>query len=575
MKLKLPLFAFLKGYTWKRFGSDAKAGLNVALLDMPQGMAYAMIAGLPVNFGIYSSSLGSISGALFGSSRFLMLGPTNASAVLLLSGYLSLGLPTEQRILALPLLLLMIAAMMFVGALIRADVIIRYVSRSVITGYVTAAAFLIVVNQLKHSLGITAPQASSFAESLLALGNRFNEVDIPTACLSMFTVTVALICKRWVKWLPNIAFTLLLTAVVAQLAHSWGYSFESLPKVPVGIWPTSFPVFDYQQIHDLIGVAGAVAFLSLLESSSIAKSLSAREGERVDIRQQMISMGVANVANAFGSGMPVSGSLTRSTLNYNSGAKTPMSSLVSGLLLACAALMLGPAIGFIPKASLASLVILVGVSLVKMDTIKVLFGATRSDAITFAVTFGAGLLFPLDIAIYSGVGISLILFLKKVSAPDVVEYSFNERGELAEIQRSEQDKRPAISIMHVEGDLFFGSIDVFEEQLRSLVGNPQIRAIVLRLKNAHNLDASGALAIGDFAEQAKERGVHVVVSGATAPILRILKKTGLVEKIGVKNIYRYTPSNVTLSTRNALKRAQQLIGVDTAEIMLFSGKREG
>lgn len=568
MKFKLPIFNFLKGYTKAKFVSDMKAGFNVALLDMPQGMAYAMIAGLPVNFGIYSSALGSIVGSIFGSSRFLMLGPTNASAVLLLSGYLSLGYSAEEGMLALPLLLLMISAMMMIGALIRADIVIRYVSRSVITGYVSAAALLIIINQLSHALGITVPKTSSFIASFYELVTRIGQIDVETAILSTLTLLTAIVLKKWVRWLPNVAFTLFLSALAVYFYTPVGNGFASLPSVPVGQWPLSFPSFDYTHFHDLLGVAAAVAFLSLLESSSIAKSLSTRVGEKVDIRQQMVSMGIANAANAFGSGMPVSGSLTRSTLNYNSGAKTPISALFSGLLLVCGALALGPAIGFIPKASLAALVILVGVSLIKLDIIKIFIGSTKSDAVTFWVTFGTGLLLPLDIAIYAGVGISVLLFLKKVSAPSMVEYAFNDRGELAESTRH-GEKPSAISIMHVEGDLFFGSTDVFEDQLRALVSYPEVKVVVLRLKNAHNLDATGALAIGDFVDRAREKSVHVLISGAMPPVLRVLRKAGLIEKIGHNNIFRYTPANVTLCTRNALKRAQEVLGSKTADILLF------
>ncbi|EDY84134.1 inorganic anion transporter, SulP family protein [Verrucomicrobiia bacterium DG1235] len=571
----LPLTNFLRNYKARNLRQDIKAGFNVALLDFPQGMAYAMIAGLPVNFGIYSSALGSISGALFGSSRFLMLGPTNASAVLLLSGFLSLNLSDEQRIIAMPLLLLMVAAIMILGAFLRVHTIIRYVSRSVITGYVTAAALLIIVNQFKHSLGIITPRAPTFLENAILLWQNLTSIDLHTAALSLSTIAIALATKRWLKALPNIAITLALTSAIAVGLQSQGILFAHLPAVPIGTWPLSIPTADFHLFDELLGVAAAIAFLSLLESASIAKNLAAQAGDRVDIKQQMISMGIADAANAFGSGMPVSGSLTRSTLNYESGAHSPVSSLTSGLILVCGALLLGPAIGYIPKASLASLVILVGISLIKIENIKTFIGATKSDAATFIATLLTGLLFPLDIAIYVGVIVSIILFLQKVSAPQLVEYSFNDRGELAESQRKEDDEQPAISIMHVEGDLFFGSTDVFDAQLRELSQEPNVRLIILRLKNAHNLDASAALAIKEFAAQATKRKVKVLVSGAMPPVFNILKKVGIADVIGIENIFQYTPENVTLSTRNALKRAQEILGVSSAEILLFGKQKKG
>jgi len=222
VKIRLPLARFLKGYDRKKLAADAKAGSNVALLDFPQGMAYAMIAGLPVNFGIYSSALGSITGALFGSSRFLMLGPTNATAVLLLSGFLSLNLSPEQRIIAMPLLLLMVAAFMVAGALLRADLVIRYVSRSVITGYVTAAALLIIVKQLKNVAGIVTPPAPTFVESLASLIRHLPAIHLPSLLFGLGTAAVALACRRWLAMLPNVAVTLVIAALAAAGLRTQG-----------------------------------------------------------------------------------------------------------------------------------------------------------------------------------------------------------------------------------------------------------------------------------------------------------------------------------------------------------------
>ncbi len=570
-KFTLPLFKFLKGYGKKDLLADSKAGANVALLDFPQGMAYAMIAGLPVNFGIYSSAIGSITGPLLGSSRYLMLGPTNASAVLLLSGFLSLNWPEATRIAAMPLLLLMIAAIMILAALVRADIVIRYVSRSVVTGYVSAAALLIIVNQLKPALGIDAPRAATFLESVIVTVQHIGSISPSSLGLSLGSILLALAIKRWLKAIPYVAVTLALAALAAWFAPRFGFSFAALDAVPVGSWPISIPHFDFNQMQELMGVAFAIAFLSLLQSASIAKALATQAGESVDIRQQMISMGVADAVNAFGSGMPVSGSLTRSTLNYESGARSPVSSMVSGAILVAGALLVGPIIGYVPKAALAALVILVGISLIRPSTIKALVKATKSDAATFYITFGCGLLFPLDTAIYAGVATSVLLFLKKASIPDLVEYGFNEQGELT--VKKDDEKAAAISIMHVEGDLFFGSTDVFEEQLRHLVSVPEIKGIILRLKNARHLDATGALAIGDFSRQASKRNVKVIVSGAMPEIMTVLTNTGVLDILGPENVFAHTPENVTLSTRSALMRAQKVLGVETAEIMIFGKKR--
>ena len=569
--LSLPLFRVLRGYRREDLGHDAKAGVNVALLDFPQGMAYAMIAGLPVQFGIYSSAIGSITGPIFASSRFLMLGPTNASAVLLLSGFLTLNLPEEKKLAALPILLLMIAAILFVGALLRVEVVIQYVSRAVIAGYITAAACLIIINQMRYVLGLEIPKSGTFGGAFLQTLRHLPETHLPSLLFSVGAFAVYFLLKKTLRFLPTVAVTLAVMTGIYQWLKGHGYAFETLPHVAAGHWPLTLPVFSLDLVSQLSGTAFAVAFLSLLESSSIAKALAARSGDTVDIRQQMCSMGVANTVNAFGSGMPVSGSLTRSMLNYSSGARSPVSSMISGVILVIGVLACGPLIAFIPKAALASLVILVGASLIRPETIKTFLRVSRSDASTFIVTFVSGLLFPLDMAIYLGVGLSILLFLKKVARPKLVEYDFNPSGELAEKQEEEVS---AISIVHVEGDLFFGATDVFLDQMRDLVQTPKIKVVILRLFNAHHIDGSATLAIMDLVRFARNQGREVLISGIHDDIDPIIKRSGIADLVGEENMFHYTPENVTLSTRNALLRAQQIIGDEKADIILYAKEKE-
>lgn len=569
---RIPLVRNLRGYRRRDLGRDAKAGINVALLDFPQGMAYAMIAGLPVQFGIFSSAIGSITGPLFASSRYLMLGPTNASAVLLLSGFLAAGIPAEQRLSVLPLLLLMIAVMMFVGALLKAEIIINYVSRSVVAGYITAAALLIIMNQVKYILGMEVSSRGTFLGNLLETTRHLEQFETGPLLFGGLTIGLYLLFQRFLKILPAVATTLVAVSVTYQLLDPTRFHLDMLPPLPAGSWPVTLPVFSLDLVDKLFGTAFAIAFLSLLESASIAKTLAARSGDTVNVRQQMFSMGVADAVNAFGSGMPVSGSLTRSMLNYSSGARSPVSSMISGALLVAGVLSLGPFIRYIPQACLAALVIMVGVSLINPGNILTFLRVSKSDAATFLATFLSGLVLPLDTAIYVGVGLSILLFLKKAGRPRLTEYDFNARGELAE--KPDPERKNAISIVHVEGDLFFGSTDIFQDQVRQLVRSPHIKVVILRLLNAHHLDASSALALRELTQFARSQKREVLLSGIREDMRPILERARLDELIGRENMFDYTPENVTLSTRNALLRAKQLIGDEPADILLFAKDRQ-
>jgi len=566
-----PLFQRLKRYKFSDFSRDLKAGFNVSLLDFPQSMAYAMIAGLPIQFGVHASAIGSIVTPFFASSRFLMIGPSNATAVLLMSGFLSMNLEESQRLVVLPLLILMVSVFTFAGILLRVEVVIQYVSRAVISGYITAAAFLILIKQLRHVIGVNVPSSSTFLHTLQDTFSHLHAVQWPVLLFSVITLLIYFILERFVPKLPNLAITILLATLIYHIGTRWGYQFDMLPDIPQGDWKISLPQFDFSLIHDMLGTAFAVFLLSLLESSSISKTIAARAGDTVDIPQQMISMGIANVVNAFGSGMPISGSPTRSMLNYNSGARTPVSSIVSGVLLVVAILAFSPVIHYIPKAALGTLIIIVGLSLIKWDTIKVFLRTSRSDAATFLVTFITGLVFPLDIAIYFGVGLSVALFLKKVSTPTLQEVDFTDRGEVLGTQPKQ---RSAISIVHVEGDLFFGSTDVFLDRMRELVESPNLKVIVLRMLNAHHIDATASLAIANLIQFARQNGRDVVLSGVREDMMPSIRKSGLMDVVGKENLFEYTPENITLSTRNALIRAQQIIGTKDTDVILVVKKEK-
>ncbi len=568
-----PLGKTLRSYSWRKARADGKAAVNVALLDFPQGMAYALIAGLPVQMGIFCSALSSITGPFLASSRFVMLGPTNATAVMLLSAFLTLGYSPEQAILAMPILLIMVGIFMVCGAFMRIAAITQFISRAVITGYITSAAFLIIVNQLKTVLGLHVPRAGTFAESLWNLLKGISGVQWESILIATITLGIYLPMKRFARGLPTVAITLFLVGILVALIQPLGVHPEMLAPINAASWPLSLPSLNWADLNQLAGAALAVAFLSLLESSSIAKTLAAQAGDRIDINQQMLSMGAANFACAFGSGMAVSGSLTRSALNFRSGAKTSVSSIFSGLLLIGGLFALGNFVGYIPRASLATLVIIVGISLINRAEILVITRTTKSDLATFLATFLCGLALPLDTAIAIGAVTSVLLFVRKAARPVLNEISLDDSGNL--LERQIREERPEIAIVHVEGDLFFASSDLFLEQMRRLVSHPQQRAIILRLRNAHHLDATAALTILELIRFARKNQCAFLVSGAHCEVDEIFRRSGLMAELGEENFFRYNETNPNISTRDALKRAQEITGLTSADITIFAADKTG
>ena len=465
--------------------------------------------------------------------------------------------------------------------------LIQYISRTVVTGYITAAAFFIILNQVRKVLGIDfeIPEMTGFFGIVKLTGENVLDAHLPTLFIGLVTALLFICLRRkWRNW-PNVALTLVIMSIVtAGLNHfliqnqALGSSFagpvECLSAINVSNWALTLPM-QTDWLNDIAKMALIIAFLSIVEGSSIGKSLAARSGERLNTNQEMLSLGLANLGCAFFGGMPASGSLTRSQLNWSSGAATSLAGLYCGLTCIIAAIFLGPYLKYIPVSALGMLVIIIGVSLINRYTIRVVIKTTRSDAIVFATTFLAALLVALDFGIILGTATSIALFLRKASVPELVEYTFTEEGGLAQLEEDQQRPDPEVSIVHVEGELFFGASDLFQDQMRRVVEDPNLKVVVLKMRNAHHLDATSVLALDELSRHMAKSGRCLLVSEARKEVIRVFKNSGLIEVIGRENIFPDVTKNPLLSTSRALKRAQAVIGVQKAKVSIYIDQAGG
>lgn len=572
-----PIRHGFRGYSARGLQSDGVAGLNVALLAFPQGMAYAVIADLPIQFGIVSGAVAAIIAPLFAGSRHTILGPTNATAFMLFSSFAAFSAP--DRMFYLPLLVLFVGILLTLGALFRVAELVQYVSRSVIVGYITGAAILIIANQLRHVLGVTLPEAASegpktFFTILQGTLSELHHTDFQSLGLAVGTFVIWFLLQRKFRWLPVFAITLVVMSVAYGLLHRYqgwevatfdAFSIADLkPRLPE-ISPRGF----FTDVSRLIGIAFSIAFLASLENSVMSKTLASRVGDRPDVNQDMLSVGIANLVASFTGGMPASGSLTRSALNFSSGAISRLSSIFSGILCIAGLLLLGDLMVHVPKTCLAMLVMCIAASVINRHHIRISLYSTPSDAAVLVTTFVAALVMPLNIAIFLGVGISIMLYLRAASRPYLTEYEFSEGGELREAGEKRARPMPAISIVHVEGDLFFGAAELFRTQIQKTSLDPDLRVIILRMKNARHLDATSVVALEELVQFLNSHNRYVIISGASKEVYRVLRNAGTVDVIGRENIFLNNARNPNLSTRNALKRAQELLGTTEADIRIF------
>jgi len=569
----LPIRKGFRGYSADGIKSDARAGLNVALLAFPQGMAYATVAGLPIYYGITCSIIAALIAPLFAGSSHTILGPTNATAFMVFSYFAGHPELIENQLLLMPLLVVMVGLLLVVGAFLRMADMIQYISRTVVVGYVAGAALLIIANQARHVLGVEIDgDVRSFFTIAWETLKQIPNTSHGPLILGIGTAILYFGLATRFKKLPVFAFTLLAMSFLAWAGKGWLGEVASFDAVQLDELLPRMDVFVasglLDNISQLFGLALAIAFLAALENSVMAKTLASRSGERSDMNQDMLSVGLANVAGAFGSGMPASGSLTRSALNFESGAHGRMSSIISSLLCAVGIIALAPMIRYVPKCCLAALVICIAISLISVKNIRISLAATKSDALTLVVTFLAALLMPLHVAIFLGVGTSIMLYLRKASRPHLVEYEFTEQGDLLEMEGGER-KVPSISIVHVEGELFFGAAELFRTQVQRTCNDPNLKIIILRMKNAHRLDATSVMALEELIEFMRSNDRDLIISGASRDVYQVLRNSGLVEILGRENLFMGSTQNPNRSTRNALKRAQEILGTEKADIRIY------
>lgn len=567
-----PLAEQLRGYSPAKFRADVTAGLNVALLAFPQAIAFAMLAGLPIEYGVACAVAAPVVGAFFSRSRLVILGPTNATAAMLFSALMTLPAGVE-RDRAVGLLVFLAGGILAVGAFLRAGSLLKFVSQSVIIGYLTGAALLIIANQIPHLLGVRVESQGTLFSMLKESARSVGEAQWPALAVAAVTFAVLAGLRKFSRKLPVALLALVCGSLSGAVLEGAGFAPAMLQGLNFEGWRPALPDMNSQLLFWVAGPALAVAFLAALEGNVMARAVAARGREPVYLNQEMFSLGMANAVSALARGMPASGSLTRSALCMESGGVSALAGLFSGVMCLAGALVAGGLVAHVPKAALAALVSWVALSLIDLRRIRVALRATRSDAAVLLTTLMAALVVPLDVTIFLGVGVSIALFLNKVSSPELVEYGFNAEGQLGE-SAAPQRSNPHIAIIHVEGELFFGAADLFREEIRRIGHDPDLRVLILRMRNARHLDATSLLALEDLILSMRRNGKHLILSGASREVFRLLRNTGILKTLGRENLFLASPRNPTLATRYALKRAQVLLGEEQVEVKIYHDPRQ-
>ena len=574
-----PLFKSLRNYDRALLRADLWAGLTIAAVAIPQCIAFALLIGVPVPAVVASAIVGTVLCSLFCSSRHLVVGPTNTISIILASALLTLAaepLAPLQKVLLIGFLM---GAIQLAAGLSGLGKITQFVSRSVIVGYTTAVGILIAVGQLGSLLGIARAPDVSLPGTLRHLITSFftlnlNQVTAITGLVALFLI---LTLRRWRPRWPDGLPVLLLAGGASYIFNLHNYGVAVVGDL--GAISGGIPLFSgfplnadtARLIPEITSIAVAAAILGMLESVTVAKSLAAKTGQPIDPNQELIGMGVGNLVGSGFGATPGSASFLRSAANLQSGGRTQWSVVASGVFVLLIVVAISPVLAYIPIAAIAAYLVVIAVRLFQPSQIFLVRHSTSADAAVFWISLIAALFLKLDTAIFVGIGVSLVFFLQKASAPALTEHAFNDVGQLAEIDSPAERNNAQISIVHVEGDLFFGAADIFQDGVRRLAADPNIRVFILRMKNARHLDATTVMALDQLHDYLKSENRHLLISGVHGDVALVLKRSGLAARIGLENMFP-AEENPTLATKKALQRAQQLLPNQKPAVRIFYSK---
>jgi SulP family sulfate permease len=571
----LPFVHTLRAYEGHKLRRDLIAGLTTALFAIPQAMAYALIAGFPPASGIATGVAASILGAAFGSSEFLINGPTNAISVMLAANA-ALFAAQGDAIRAVVMLTFLIGAMQLVGGLLRIGTFTRFVSEPVLTGFTAGAGVYIVINQLPAFLGISKsairqdlwglPAFRSAFFDLLRLLRSLSGIHYTTAALALLTFATVRLLQHFEPRIgrrmpaPFVA-VVLTTLIVWLLGLDADGGFDRVKVVrdieplarelPGAVWPS----FDLSTVRSLLGPAVAIGLMGSVEAIAIGKTLANRAGHPFDASRQLMGEAFCNLGAAMVGGFASSGSFSRTAVNYESGALTRMSCIFSGLLVLVLVLLFAPQANVIPIAALAGTLVHIGLKLVDVVRLKMVFGTTEGDRVVLLTTFlGVLLAEHLENALFVGIAVSIYYALRRAEGFKLRALSEGADGSLSELSENEPERE--IAVLNLQGELFFAAAEELQnELLRMLEVGP--RVIVLRMQEAYNLDATTAHALALVAERARKHGGRLILCGLRPGMYGTFERAGLVPVIGEDALFP-AERELLASTRHAVEYAHKL-----------------
>jgi SulP family sulfate permease len=542
IKKALPILEWLPNYRRSQLGGDVTAGLTTAVMLIPQGMAYAMLAGLPPHVGLYASIVPMLVYALFGTSRQLSVGPVAMDSLLVIAGVSVLAEPgTEEYIGYAITLALMVGLIQVLMGVFRMGFFVNFLSRPTVTGFTAAAALIIGSSQLGPLMGIDAERKAKLFATLGEIWRHLGEVHLATLVIGGGALLMLLAFKRWAKKLPAALIVVIVTTIAVIAFGLEASGVATIGNVPSGLPGFEIPSFEFGDIPVLGGTALAIALVSFMETISVGRKFAQKF--RYDLRpnQELIGVGAGNLTGSFFGGYPVAGGLSRTAVNADAGAKTPLASLITAATIALALLFFTGWFVDIPKATLAAIIIAAVSGLVDVTEMKRLWKVKRPDFGVMLLTFIATIALGIQMGILIGVGISIALFVFRTTRPHAARLG---RVPQTSAYRNIKNYPQAITwdgllLVRVDAQFYFGNVTFLKDTLTEFEKemDSELRSVIIDASSINQLDSSADAAIHEIARSYAERGIELYFANVKQPVRNVMEASGFWQQLGEDHFF--------------------------------------
>ena len=532
----VPAYGWLKAYGWNTLGRDFSTALVITVMLVPQSMAYALLAGLPPIYGLYASTVPAIVYALFGTSKHMPVGPPALMALLTFTSVSAIAKPGSEAYIGYVLLLaLMVGVVQLALGFLQMGFLTNFIPHPVLSGFIYASAVIIALSQVKHFLGIESSDDHSTLGIVASILQKIEQTNPVPLVIGVLSIAAIILLRKFLPRLPGTLIAVVAATLAVYLFSLDGRGVGIVGEVPRGLPNLSMPAIDFGVIRTLVPAAFIVAFVGFIESISVAKAVATKEKYKIDSNQELRALGLANLSAAFFSGFPVAGSFSRTAVQYQSGGRTQMASILTALMVVLTLLFLTPLFYYLPDAALAAVILVAVYKLLDFREARYIFKIRGADGLAMLITFFVTLLVGVEVGILAGAGFALLTFLRRTAYPHIIELGYVEEEDSFIGVQSYPDATifPEALILRFDARLYYANIPFLEEYLISMVPDrPDLKYIVIDSRGINSIDVTALEGLENLITEYKSRNIRIIFTNMKKQVRERLLKSGWKQDLG-------------------------------------------